>query len=89
MARDYRQGRADGLREALELVTAMVIAEGEKIDGAPTPGNASQRKTRTARNVRRQAYRNAQSRLQSALKRRSKPPKADNDFTAALERIGL
>jgi len=59
----YRLGRVDGLREAVTILREM----GGAIDAKrPSPA----RVTRDSRRVRRQAYRNAEVRLTTALRRR-------------------
>jgi precorrin-2 methylase len=80
---DFRAGRAEGLREALEIVEALLAAEERKLDvAAPYT-------TRTARRTRWQAYRNAGSRLRTALNRVARNTPVTAVIEAKLKRMGL
>lgn len=80
---DYRAGRADGIRDALAIVEALIEAEELKLDlKAPYA-------TRTARRTRWQAYRNAASRLRTMLGRVTRGTKVTDEIAAKLKRMGL
>lgn len=80
---EFRAGRAEGVRDALAVVEALLAAEALKLElAAPYV-------TRMARRTRWQAYRNAASRLRTLLTRidRAAPPSPGID--ARLKRLGL
>ena len=80
---DYKAGRAEGVRDALAVVEALLAAEEIKLDlPAAYP-------TRTARRTRWQAYRNAASRLRTMLGRLTRNVAVTDEIKARLERIGL
>lgn len=80
---EFQAGRAEGIRDALAILEALIAVEELKLD-SPAPYV-----TRTARRTRRQAYRNAASRLRTMLDRitRNKPMSAE--IEARLKSIGL
>ena len=80
---EFRAGRAEGLRDGLAIVEALIAAEEAKLD------LKASYVTRTARRTRWQAYRNAASRLRTALGKltRGRPVKAE--LEARLKRVGL
>jgi len=80
---DYCAGRAEGFRQALEVVEALLAAEELKLD-LPAPYV-----TRSARRTRWQAYRNAASRLRTALNRISRNTPVSAAIEAKLKRMGL
>lgn len=80
---DFRDGRAEGLREALEIVDALLAAEELKLD---LPASYV---TRSARRTRWQAYRNAVSRLRTALNKASRGKPVSAVIAAKLKRMGL
>ncbi|WP_448663427.1 hypothetical protein ACG3SL_01790 [Sphingomonas sp. CJ20] len=80
---DFRAGRAEGLRDALALVEAMIEAEAGKLE-SPAPYV-----TRTARRTRWQAYRNAASRIRTLLHRASRGTAVSAAIDAKLKRMGL
>lgn len=63
MSPEYQTGRADGLREAVEIVRALEAAVARKLE---RPASV---RTRTARQVRRSALGVAATRINTALKR--------------------
>lgn len=77
---EYRRGRADGLREAVEIIRRLEEGVAVKLE-RPSPI-----RTRDARRVRRQTYQVAITRLTTALKKRE--PSAPG-FQAAMRRLGL
>jgi hypothetical protein len=77
---DWKQGRADGLREALDIIRALEADVAERLE------RPSATITRNARMVRRQAYRNCGTRIATRLR------KVDNSALAVeteLAKIGL
>lgn len=80
---EFRAGRAEGLRDALAAVEAMIAAEERKLD-LPAPYV-----TRTARRTRWQAYRNAASKLRTMLNRATRGVPASAGIEAKLKRMGL
>jgi len=80
---DYQSGYAEGLRQALEIVEALLVAEELKLD-LPAPYA-----TRSARRTRWQAYRNAMSRLRTALKRTGSDGPVPGAIEGKLKRLGL
>jgi hypothetical protein len=83
---DYARGRRDGLRLALAVLAA------EEAKWAALLGESSSWRTNATRDVRHKALRVAQSRLRTALNRitpKSDALIADEELTAALEKIGL
>ncbi|WP_404337686.1 hypothetical protein AB2M62_02995 [Sphingomonas sp. MMS12-HWE2-04] len=80
---EFRAGRAEGVRDAIAIVEAMIAAEEIKLDWkAPYV-------TRTARRTRWQAYRNAASKLRTKLGRLTKGMPVSADIEAKLDRLGL
>lgn len=79
----FRAGRAEGFREALEIVEALMAAEELKLD-LPAPYV-----TRSARRTRWQAYRNAASRLRTVLNRVSRDTPVSSVIAARLKKMGL
>lgn len=80
---EFQAGRAEGLRDALEIVEALLAAEELKLDlSAPYV-------TRTARRTRWQAYRNAASRLRTALSRTARKTAVPAQIDARLKKLGL
>lgn len=80
MRDDYKQGRADGLREAVEIIRSLEDAVARKLE-RPSPI-----RTRNARQTRWQAFRTAQTRITTALKKRDREVPG---FAAAMKRLGL
>jgi len=80
---DFRAGRAEGVRDALAIVEAMIALEEAKLD-QPAPYA-----TRTARRTRWQAYRNAASRLRTRLARMTRNMPVTAEIEARLDRLGL
>ena len=80
---DFRAGRAEGVRDALTIVEALLAAEELKLE-LPAPYA-----TRSARRTRWQAYRNAASRLRTLLSRISRGTPASAEIERKLERMGL
>jgi hypothetical protein len=80
---EFRSGRAEGVRDALAVVEALIAAEELKLE-LPAPYA-----TRTARRVRWQAYRNAASRLRTMLNRMTKGMPVSGEIEAKLKRMGL
>jgi hypothetical protein len=83
---DYARGRRDGLRLALAVLAA------EEAKWAALLGESSSWRTNATREVRHKALQVAQSRLRTALNRitpKSDALIADEELTAALEKIGL
>jgi hypothetical protein len=80
---EFQAGRAEGLRDALEIVEALLAAEELKLD-LPAPYV-----TRTARRTRWQAYRNAASRLRTALSRTARKTRVPVQIDARLKKLGL
>lgn len=80
---EFKAGRAEGLRDALDIVEALLAAEELKLDQpAPYP-------TRTARRTRWQAYRNAASRLRTRLTRTARETPVSTQIDAKLKKLGL
>jgi hypothetical protein len=80
---EFRAGRAEGVRDALAIVEAMIAAEELKLD-LPAPYV-----TRTARRTRWQAYRNAASKLRTTLNRITRKMPVSAEIEAKLKRMGL
>ncbi len=80
---EFRAGRAEGIRDALAIIEALLKAEERKLD-LPAPYV-----TRTARRTRWQAYRNAASRLQTLLNKVSRTTAVAEGIEAKLKRMGL
>lgn len=80
---EFQAGRAEGLRDALAIVEALLAAEELKLE-APAPYV-----TRTARRTRWQAYRNAASRLRTLLSRMTRGKPMTAEIEARLDRLGL
>jgi hypothetical protein len=80
---EFRAGRAEGVRDALAVVEALLAAEALKLE-LPAPYI-----TRTARRTRWQAYRNAASRLRTLLTRVDRNPPTSSAIDARLKRLGL
>ncbi len=80
---EFEAGRAEGLRDALAIIEAMIAAEELKLD-LPAPYA-----TRTARRIRWQAYRNAASRLRTMLGRMTRKTPVSAGIVARLKRMGL
>jgi uncharacterized Zn finger protein len=80
---EFRAGRAEGVRDALAIVEAMIAAEEVKLD---LPASYL---TRTARRTRWQAYRNAASKLRTILGRITRRMPVSAEIEARLKRIGL
>ena len=80
---EFRAGRAEGIRDALAIVEALIAAEEHKLE-SPAPYV-----TRTARRTRWQAYRNAASRLRTMLNRVTRGTPVAAEIQARLERMGL
>ena len=80
---EFRAGRAEGMRDALAIVEALIAAEEQKLE-QPAPYV-----TRTARRTRWQAYRNAASRLRTTLNRLTKSTPVSAEIEAKLKRMGL
>lgn len=80
---EFQAGRAEGVRDALAIVEAMIAAEEHKLElPAPYP-------TRTARRTRWQAYRNAASKLRTVLGRLTRNTPVSAEIEAKLKRMGL
>jgi GTP1/Obg family GTP-binding protein len=80
MSSEYRKGRADGRREAVEIIRQLEETVARKLE------QESPWQTRKAREVRRQAFRTAATRVTTVLKR------VDKDHTslkAAIGKLGL
>lgn len=80
---DFKAGRAEGLRDALELVERLIATEALKLD-LPAPYL-----TRTARRTRWQAYRNVASRLRTLLNRTARKTPVAAQIDARLKKLGL
>jgi Tfp pilus assembly protein PilO len=80
---EFRAGRAEGLREALATLEAMILTEEIKIE---LPASYI---TRTARRTRRQAYRNAASKLRTMLGKITRKMPVSAEIEAKLKKIGL
>jgi hypothetical protein len=80
---EFRAGRAEGIRDALATVEALLAAEELKLE---LPASYV---TRTARRTRWQAYRNAASRLQTLLTRIGRGTPATAEIDARLKKLGL
>lgn len=80
---DFKAGRAEGLRDALELVERLIAAEALKLD---LPALYL---TRTARRTRWQAYRNVASRLRTLLNRTARTTPVAAQIDARLKKLGL
>lgn len=80
---EFRAGRAEGVREALAIVEALIAAEEMKLD-LPAPYV-----TRTARRTRWQAYRNAASRLRTMLNRMTRSAPLSAEIEGKLKKMGL
>jgi len=80
---EFRAGRAEGVREALAIVEALIAAEELKLD-LPAPYV-----TRTARRTRWQAYRNAASRLRTNLNRITRTMPVAKVIESRLRKMGL
>ncbi|QDX24740.1 hypothetical protein FPZ54_00975 [Sphingomonas suaedae] len=80
---EFRDGRAEGVRDALAIVEALLAAEERKLD-LPAPYI-----TRTARRTRWQAYRNAASRLRTLLGRLSRDTPVAAQIESKLKKMGL
>jgi hypothetical protein len=80
---EFKAGRAEGLRDALAIVEALLAAEELKLE-LPAPYV-----TRTARRTRWQAYRNAASRLRTLLARISRNAPVAAEIDRKLQRLGL
>lgn len=80
---EFRAGRAEGVRNALAIVEALMAAEELKLE---QPASYA---TRTARRTRWQAYRNAASRLRTMLNRLTKDAPVSAEIEAKLKRMGL
>lgn len=80
MSNGYHEGRADGLREAVEIIRTLEEAVAGKLE-RPSPI-----RTRQAREVRWQAYRVAAARITTRLKKRDRQVPG---FKAAMRRLGL
>lgn len=80
---EFRAGRAEGVRDALAIVEALIATEELKLDlAAPYV-------TRTARRTRWQAYRNAASRLRTMLNRMTRSAPASAEIEGKLKKMGL
>lgn len=80
---EFKAGRAEGLRDALEIVEGLLAAEALKLDlDAPYV-------TRVARRTRWQAYRNAASRLRTRLTRTARTTAVAAQIDAKLRKLGL
>ena len=80
---DFRMGRAEGVRDALAIVEALLATEELNLD---LPASYV---TRTARRTRWQAYRNAASRLRTMLTRIARNTPVSAEIEAKLSRMGL
>jgi len=80
---EFRSGRAEGVRAALDLIEAMLAAEEIKLD-LPAPYA-----TRMARRTRWQAYRNASSRLSTLLTRLNRGAPVGAEIETKLKRMGF
>ena len=80
---EFRAGRAEGLRDALEIVEALLAREELKLD---LPASYI---TRTARRTRWQAYRNVASRLRTQLTRTARKTPISAQIDAKLRKLGL
>jgi hypothetical protein len=80
---EFQAGRAEGVRDALAIVEAMIAAEELKLE-SPAPYV-----TRTARRTRWQAYRNAASKLRTVLGRITRKMPVSAEIEAKLKRMGL
>jgi hypothetical protein len=80
---EFRAGRAEGIRDALAALEAMIAAEELKLD---LPASYV---TRTARRTRWQAYRNAASKLRTMLGRITRKLPVSAEIEAKLKRMGL
>lgn len=80
---ELRAARAEGIRDALTAVEAMLAEEGLKLD-LPAPYV-----TRIARRTRWQAYRNAASRLRTILNRATRGMPVSAEIEAKLDKMGL
>lgn len=80
---EFQAGRAEGVRDALAILEAMIATEELKLAlSAPYI-------TRTARRTRWQAYRNAASKLRTMLNRITRRMPVSAEIEAKLKRIGL
>lgn len=80
---EFHAGRAEGIRDALAIVEAMMAVEDAKRDD-PAPYV-----TRVARRTRWQAYRNAASRLRTLLARMTRNAPVRREIEARLDKLGL
>jgi hypothetical protein len=80
MSGDYKQGRADGLREALDILARLGDVEALKLK------RESPFRTKLPRQTRWQAYRTAGTRITTALRKRERQVPS---FAAAMKRLGL
>lgn len=80
---EFQAGRAQGIRDALEVVEGLLAAEELKLD-LPAPYV-----TRTARRTRWQAYRNAAARLRTKLTKATRKTPAAAQIDARLRKLGL
>jgi len=80
---EFQAGRAQGLRDALEIVEGLLAAEEAKLE-LPAPYV-----TRTARRTRWQAYRNAAARLRTQLTRAARKTPVAARIDAQLRKLGL
>lgn len=77
---DYREGEAEGLRIAAEAIRDLERSVAERLE------QPAERRTRDARRVRHKALQKAARRVESELRKRSKP---EARLEAQLRRIGL
>lgn len=84
MSGTYRDGIAEGLRLAAEIVRGMEAAVNERLE----QGSASVR-TRDIRKTRAQAYRNATGRIETRLRARQGTLPDAKVIGAELSRLGL
>jgi hypothetical protein len=80
---EFKAGRAEGLRDALAVVEALLAAEEAKLE------LAASYVTRMARRTRWQAYRNVASRLRTQLGRATRNAPVSSQIAAKLEKLGL
>ena len=80
---EFQTGRGDGLRDAIEIVDALIAVEEAKLE------RPASYVTRTARRTRWQAYRNVASRLRTQLARATRNAPVSSQIDARLKKLGL
>lgn len=83
MAGDYQQGRADGLREAVDILRRLEEGVARRLD-RPTD-----RKTRDARRVRHKTLQVAGTRVTTVLKRADRRARGGGAIPSDLKELGL